>query len=58
MSEGTFEDGFRDGWGTVAGDAIAPPLPAHPPIRPAETPYQAGFEYGRAEALTRFKPHK
>jgi hypothetical protein len=55
MTEGTFEDGYRDGWGTVAGDVPAPPLPADALMPDQKAPYQAGFEYGRAEALTRFK---
>lgn len=56
MTEASFEDGYWDGWGTVAGDVAPPPLPADAPIPSAKAPYQAGFEYGRAEALTRYKP--
>ena len=58
MTKGTFEDGYRDGWGSVAGDA---PLPADPTRPPANeltdiTDFQLGFEYGRADALERFQP--
>ena len=58
MTAHSFEDGYRDGWGSVAGDA---PLPANPTAPPPDepdgkTPFQLGFEYGRADALERFKP--
>jgi len=56
--EGAFEDGYRDGWGSVAGNAPVPANPTRPP--PDEivdmTEFQLGFEYGRADALKRFKP--
>ncbi|MEA3041600.1 MAG: hypothetical protein QOC65_1089 [Sphingomonadales bacterium] len=53
--KGSFEDGYRDGWMGVAGDALLPPDPTHPPPGDRRD-YQAGFEYGRADALERFKP--
>jgi hypothetical protein len=58
MTTGTFEDGYRDGWGSVAGTA---PLPTNPtrPTPDEQTDmgeFQLGFEYGRADALERFKP--
>jgi hypothetical protein len=57
MTDGTFEDGYRDGWAGVAGDRLVPPKPTLPP--PQDKPdYQTGFEYGRADALERFKPGK
>ena len=55
MTEGTFEDGYRAGWEGVAGNAIMPTNPTRPPPgEPAD--YVTGFEYGRADALERFKP--
>ena len=55
MTKGTFGEGYLDGWGSVAGNAVLPPKPTLPkPGDPAD--YQAGFEYGRADALERFKP--
>lgn len=58
MRHESFEEGCRDGWGSVAG---AEPLPAKPTRPPPDepdgkTPFQLGFEYGRADALERFKP--
>ena len=55
MTEGTFEDGYRAGWESVAGAA---PLPAEPTEPPDGTPrdHQHGFEYGRADGLEAFKP--
>ena len=55
MTSGTFKDGYRDGWAGVAGDAAMPAEPTRPPAGEA-TDYQAGFEYGRADALERFTP--
>ncbi len=58
MTRGSFEDGYRDGWGTVAGGAALPTSPTRPP--PDEEsrwePFQLGFEYGRADALEQFQP--
>lgn len=55
MGERTFDDGYLDGWMSVAGDALLPPDPTRPP--PGDrADYQAGFEYGRADALERFTP--
>jgi hypothetical protein len=58
MKDGSFEDGYRDGWGTVAGDAPPPTCPTCPPIdeRGGKSEFQLGFEYGRADALERFQP--
>ena len=58
MTKGTFEEGYLDGWVSVAGDE---PLPANPTRPPAEQdsetePFQLGFFYGRADALERFQP--
>jgi len=54
-NKGTFEDGYRDGWEGVAGTAEPPSDPTRPP--PDEPfDYEAGFKYGRADALERFTP--
>ena len=58
MTKGTFDEGYQDGWGSVAGDA---PLPANPTRPPPEeqtdiSDFQLGFEYGRADALEQFQP--
>lgn len=52
--QGTFEDGYRDGWLSVSGNA---PLPHNPPPPPPEEPrtYDNGFRYGRGDALERFE---
>ena len=52
--QGSFEDGYRDGWLSVSGGA---PLPQNPPPPPAEEPrtYDNGFRYGRGDALERFE---
>ena len=55
MSDGTFADGYLDGWQSVAGDAALPPVPKTK-IPPGKSAFQAGFEYGRAEALWRASP--
>ncbi len=59
MAEGTFEDGYRDGWGSVAGDAPLPSDPTRPPPHEQTdmSNFQLGFQYGRADALERFQPH-
>ena len=58
MTKGNFEDGYRDGWGSVAGDAPLPSDPTRPPpgAEPGKSEFQLGFEYGRADALERFQP--
>jgi hypothetical protein len=57
MTQGSFEDGYADGWRTVAGDAPLPDDPTRPP--PGEpSDFTIGFEYGRADALERFEPDK
>jgi hypothetical protein len=58
VMKGSFEEGYRDGWLSVAGDE---PLPANPTRPPAEEQspmqsFQLGFLYGRADALERFQP--
>ena len=52
--QGTFEDGYRDGWLSVSGNA---PLPHNPPPPPPEEPrtYDNGFRYGRGDAFERFE---
>jgi hypothetical protein len=56
--EGAFEDGYRDGWGSVAGTAPMPECPTCPPSEEwtGKTAFQLGVEYGRADALERFEP--
>jgi len=58
MTEGTFADGYRDGWGSVAGLRPAPECTTCPPLREwdGKNPFQIGFEYGRADALELFQP--
>ena len=58
MSKGTFADGYRDGWGSVAGDAPLPKKPTRPPldVQTDMSAFQLGFEYGRADALEQFQP--
>ena len=55
MREGTFEQGFRDGWESIAGDK---PLPENPSLPQEGEPrdYECGFRYGRSEASVRFTP--
>ena len=47
MTERSFEDGYRDGWGSVARAAPLPDHPTPPPPDEPETVFQLGFEYGR-----------
>jgi hypothetical protein len=58
MIDGSFDAGYRDGWASVAGDAPLPDNPTQPlPDEPDhKSMFQLGFEYGRADALERFKP--
>ncbi len=53
-----FKDGYRDGWGSVAGTAPMPKCPTCPPAKEwsGKTAFQLGFEYGRADALEQFQP--
>jgi hypothetical protein len=55
MAEGSFAQGFMDGWQSVAGEA---PMPNIPSLAPPDdkSAFQYGFECGRAEALMRFTP--
>jgi hypothetical protein len=52
---GTFEDGYRSGWEGVAGKAPLPSSRTRPP-EGEPTDYEAGFRYGRADALEQFQP--
>jgi hypothetical protein len=58
MTKGTFDEGYRDGWASVAGDAPLPPDPSRPNADEESTtePFELGFLYGRADALERFQP--
>ena len=58
MTKGTFEDSYRDGWGSIAGDAPLPSDPTRPPPdeQGDKSQFQLGFEYGRADALERCQP--
>lgn len=52
----TFDEGYREGWLSVAGEEPLPKNPTQPP--PGEPrDYLRGFFYGRADALERFQPH-
>lgn len=55
MGEGTYEDGYCDGWEAVAGEAPVPEPLTYPPEGEARD-YRAGFRYGKSEAALRFKP--
>jgi hypothetical protein len=53
--EPTFDDGYREGWASIAGDSPLPPDPKPPPPGKLAT-YGAGFAYGRVDALERLRP--
>jgi hypothetical protein len=55
MTDGSYEDGYRDGWEGIAGERPIPEPLTYPPEGEARD-YQAGFLYGRAEAALHFKP--
>ena len=59
MTDGTFEDGYRDRWASVAGDEPLPDNPTRPPAdeQSGLSEFQLGFDYGRADALERSQPH-
>ena len=58
VTKGTFQEGYRDGWLSVAGDEPLPTNPTRPPAEeePQMESFQLGFLYGRADALDRFQP--
>jgi len=57
MTEGTFEDGYLDGWRSVAGDEPLPDNPTRPPDEDDSADrFDIGFHYGRADALERYQP--
>jgi hypothetical protein len=51
--EAAFKAGYRDGWGSVAGNASMPESPTCPFAEEwrGKTAFQLGFEYGRSDAL-------
>ena len=50
-----FEQGYREGWMSVAGTAPLPENPTQP--QPGERrDFNNGFFYGRGDALERFAP--
>jgi hypothetical protein len=53
MHEGTFEQGYRDGWASAAGIAPLPDNPTRPALLHDKDDYETGFQYGRADALER-----
>jgi hypothetical protein len=56
MPKGNFKEGYRDGWAGVAGTAPLPNNPTRPPPGDPDG-YEAGFLFGRADALERgYKP--
>ena len=55
VDDRTYEDGFREGWEGIAGDAAPSPDPVYPPEGEVRD-YNAGYLYGRSEAATRFTP--
>jgi len=57
VRKGTFEEGYLDGWISVAGNEPLPDNPTRPPEEEIEIePFQLGFFYGRADALEGFQP--
>jgi hypothetical protein len=57
MTKGTFEDGYLDGWRSVAGDEPLPADPTRPPDDySSDVSFELGFNYGRADALERYQP--
>jgi hypothetical protein len=55
MAEGTYEDGFRDGWEGIADGEPMPDTLPYPPEGEVRD-YHAGFLYGRSEAALHYKP--
>ena len=55
MADRTFEDGYRDGWESVAGKQ---PLPDNPTQRAEGDPddYECGFRYGKSDGVERYEP--
>jgi hypothetical protein len=55
MAEQTFEEGYRDGWESVAGTE---PMPdKRTPSQDGDLlTYECGFRYGASDAAERFKP--
>lgn len=51
--EGTFEEGYQEGWSSVAG---TDPLPVNPtqPLASEERTADKGYMYGRSDAKTPF----
>ena len=57
MTKGTFDEGYMDGWLSVAGDHPLPANPTRPSVEEGQMePFQLGFFYGRSDALERFQP--
>ena len=58
MMKGTFEEGYGDGWASVAGEAPLPKCPTCPPREEwaGKTAFQLGFEYGRARCARAVQP--
>ena len=56
--EAAFKAGYRDGWGSVVGNAPMPDCPTYPPAEEwkGKTAFQLGFEYGRSDALEQVQP--
>jgi hypothetical protein len=55
MTERTFEEGYREGWMSVAGDEPVPDNWTCPPEHEAAS-FDDGFLYGRSEAALHFRP--
>jgi hypothetical protein len=47
--EGTFEDGYQEGWSSVAGTDVPPENPTQPLPSEERTP-DKGYMYGRSDA--------
>ena len=55
MADRSFDEGYRDGWESVAGKQLFPANPTQRAEGDADT-YECGFRYGKSEAAERFKP--
>jgi hypothetical protein len=55
MADQTFDEAYREGWMSVAGEEPLPNNPTRPPAGEVADA-AAGFQYGRADALEHFKP--
>ena len=55
MEDRTYEDGYRDGWESVAAEEAMPEPITYPPEGEPRD-YHSGFLCGKAEAALHYKP--